>query len=102
MKCDCLKVVSGKLAEHMKSKAGNDAEAVAKNTALMLTPESLESVLQIPFRIKGSKKGFTRERGKEMGVNASYCPFCARSTKRYVVGEDQGIEAAHVAKKGGV
>jgi hypothetical protein len=93
MNCDCIKDIESKIAVFMRPKAGDDAEARILNTALMVTETSLVSVLQIPFRIKGSKKGYTSEKGKEMGCNASHCPFCGRTTGRYTVGADAGLDA---------
>lgn len=95
MKCDCINEIERQLADHMKPKAGADAEARAQNMALLITDDmELKSALQIPFRVKGSGKGFASERGKEVPVTASCCPFCGRSTKRYEVGQDEGIASA--------
>lgn len=93
MNCDCIKNVEKNIAEHMKPKAGDDASAKAANVAIMFG-DDLSLVLQIPFRVRGSKKGYTSEKGKEVGCNVSYCPFCGRSAKHYAVGEDAGIASA--------
>lgn len=95
MNCDCIKNNEARLAKFMQPKAGDDAKAECMATGLQLTKElNLRLVLNIPFRIKGSKKGFTSEKGKEMPFVASYCPFCGRTAGRYEIGEDAGIAAA--------
>ena len=95
MNCDCIKDIETKMAAFMASKAGADATAKVVNTVFFLDDEiGLGMALQIPFCIKGSKKGYTSEKGKEIGCNASHCPFCGRTTGRYSVGKDSGIEAA--------
>lgn len=93
MNCTCIATVESNIADAIRPKAGDDASAKAANLALIFG-DSLECVLQIPFRVKGSKKGYTSEKGKEIGCNVSYCPFCGRSAKHYAVGEDAGIAAA--------
>lgn len=95
MNCDCIKDVESKMATFMKAKAGDDATAKVANIAFCVTEDmGLLHVLQIPFRVKGSKKGYTSERGKEIGCNASHCPFCGRTTRRYEVGQDAALDAA--------
>ena len=101
MNCDCIKDIEQKMAEFMRPKAGDDATAKVKNTALCVSNDlsKMFLTLQIPFAIKGSKKGFTSEKGKEMGCNASNCPFCGRTTGRYVVGEYDGLSENPSAPK---
>lgn len=96
MNCDCIKDIEGKMADFMKPKAGADATAKVMNTALCVTKDlgHMYLALQIPFRIKGSKKPYASEKGKEMGCNASNCPFCGRTTGRYEVGQDAALDAA--------
>lgn len=94
MNCDCIKEFETAIGNHMKPLAGDDATAKIQGTALNLVGNGLRYVLTIPFRVKGSKKGYTSEKGKEMPCNANYCPFCGRTTGRYVVGADDGISAA--------
>jgi hypothetical protein len=95
MNCDCLKDLETRLARHMEQQAGADVTARVMNTALAIPDDGpVYAVLNIPFRVKGSKKGYTSEKGKEIIVAANCCPFCARSAKHYAVGEDDGIAAA--------
>lgn len=79
MQCECLKRVEGQIAEIMADKAGLGAEVRAMNIALCIPDDgAVYSALQIPFRIKGTGKGFTSAKGKEMGCNVSCCPFCGK------------------------
>lgn len=98
MNCDCIKDIEAKMAAFMRAKAGDDATAKVMNFALCVSDDMhIYQSLQIPFRIKGSKKGFISEKGKEMGCSASHCPFCGRTTGHYEVGQDDGLSAAFAA-----
>lgn len=105
MKCDCINDIEGKLADFMRAKAGDNCTAKVQNTVFYIDGSStvgkarMETTLQIPFRVKGSAKGFTSKKGKEIGCNVSYCPFCGRSAKRYEVGQDEGIASAMPAAR---
>lgn len=103
MNCDCISRVEKDIADLMRQKAGDDAKATAVNIAFFIDSDhEFGSSLQIPFRVKGSKKGYTSERGKEVGCNVSFCPFCGKPANRKVPeGRDDGIEAAFAAKKCG-
>lgn len=80
MNCDCIKRVESEIAEHMRPKAGDDAVAKVENMAIFLTHDTMDlrSALQIGFRVKGSKKGYTSERGTFVGCNVTFCPFCGK------------------------
>lgn len=94
MNCNCLTDLQADLADHMKPQAGDDAKATCTLTALCFGTSRVTTDLLIPFRVRGSKKGYTSEKGKEHSVRAGHCPFCGRTTGRYAVGQDDGIEAA--------
>lgn len=81
MQCDCLKRVSEKLVDHFKAEAGDDAEAQFKHIAWDLS-NGCDTVINLPFTVKGSKKGFTSAKGKEIMMRASFCHFCGVSTKK--------------------
>jgi hypothetical protein len=81
MNCDCVNVTEKELAKFMQQQAGDNATATCGIVGFSLG-SSLALTLSIPFRVKGSKKGYTSERGKEVIVVASYCPFCGVSTKK--------------------
>ena len=101
MNCDCVKTIETKLASapFIVAKAGSDIKAECQATGFAMTDDmGIRSVINIPFRIRGTGKGFASAKGKEMPCVASHCPFCGLTTGRYVVGEDAGIAAAtHVA-----
>ena len=101
MTCDCVKRIETNLASSpfIVAKAGSDIQVECQATGFAMTDDmGLLSTINIPFRIRGTGKGFTSAKGKEMPCVASHCPFCGRTTGHYVVGEDAGIAAAtHVA-----
>lgn len=97
MNCDCVKRIESKLssAPFIVAKAGNDIKVECLAVGIALTEEmSMRSVINIPFRIRGTGKGFSSAKGKEMPCVASYCPFCGRTTGAYTAGQDAGIAAA--------
>lgn len=102
MNCTCISDLEQRLANHLRPEAGDDAKATAMNTAFAISDDlDMYMALQIPYRVKGSGKGYSRANGKEMPVHATYCPFCARPTRpgAYTVGEDAGIAAYFPAPK---
>lgn len=83
MNCGCIKRLEGEIAQapFVKAKAGENIEVTCAATGFHMTDDmDLKLVINIPFRIRGTGKGFTSENGKEMPVVASYCPFCGKST----------------------
>ncbi|MFJ2989986.1 hypothetical protein ACIPF8_19135 [Collimonas sp. NPDC087041] len=73
--CNCLDETSKALIEHYKPVAGDDVQVECLGKAIVFG-ESVESKLFIPFRIKGSKKGFSSAKGTVTNMFFSYCPFC--------------------------
>lgn len=97
MNCDCISKTEKKLAEYVRPQAGDDVKVECLATAIGIDDDmGLYAAVRIPFSIKGSKKGFTSAKGKEMPCMASFCPICGREARpgRYAVGQDAGIEAA--------
>lgn len=89
--CNCITDIEKKMADFVRPRAGDDATAKMQNTVFYMDGNrkvgevgGLEMALQIPFRIKGSKKGYTSEKGKEIGCNVAYCPFCGKPANRTV------------------
>jgi hypothetical protein len=95
MNCNCISATEKKLADYMKPQAGDDAKATCEATVFQLT-QTMRLMIRIPFRVRGSKKGFTSEKGKEVPFTAAFCPFCGRDARegRYTVGQDEGLDAA--------
>lgn len=101
MNCDCVKRIETKLATapFIVAQAGVDITVECQATGITMTDDNdMRSVINSPFRIRGTGKGFTSAKGKEMPCVASHCPFCGRTTDRYVVGEDAGIAAAFAGR----
>ena len=80
MNCDCINEYEKKMAEHFAEQAGEGCEAKLQNTAWILNPKSVRTMMNMVFRIKGSNKGFTSQRGKEVTLVCAYCPFCGKKT----------------------
>ena len=88
MDCGCIKRLEGEIAEapFVKAKAGDNIKVECVATAFQMTNDmALKLVINIPFRVRGTGKGFTSEKGKELPVAASFCPFCGKSAKAAVV-----------------
>lgn len=101
MNCDCVKTIETKLASapFIAAKAGDNIKVECQATGIAMTADnSMRSVINIPFRIRGTGRGFTSAKGKEMPCVASHCPFCGLTTGRHVVGEDAGIAAAFAGR----
>lgn len=84
MNCGCIKRLEGEIAEasFVKAKAGENIKVECVATAFQMTKDlDLKLVINIPFRVRGTGRGFASEKGKEMPVVASFCPFCGVSTK---------------------
>lgn len=84
MNCDCVADIERRLSDFMKPQAGETTKAACLAAGFILTDAGMDSVLNIPFRITGDKKGFTAMKGKEMPVVASFCPFCGKGAKKEV------------------
>lgn len=82
MNCNCISDTEKKIAEYMQSQAGDNAKAACDIAGFTLGQNDLAVALLIPFRVKGSKKGYTSEKGKTINMTASFCPFCGVSTKK--------------------
>lgn len=97
MNCNCVKTVEAKLAAapFIVAKAGNNIRVECQATGMQMTEDmGLRSTINIPFVVRGTGKGYSSAKGKEMPCIASFCPFCGRSTSHYAVGCDEGIAAA--------
>lgn len=80
MNCDCIELNEKRLVEFLKDQAGESATATCQAIALQITSDmNLRTVLNIPFRVKGTGKGFIR--GKDVPIVANFCPFCGASAK---------------------
>lgn len=97
MNCNCVKDIEKKLAAapFIVAKAGENVTVECQATGMQMSDDmSLRTTINIPFRIRGTGKGFASAKGMEMPCIASYCPFCGRTTGRYTEGADDGLLAA--------
>lgn len=81
MQCNCLEEVSKKLVDFVRPDAGDDAKANFKHIGWDLS-NNCDTIINLPFTVTGSKRGYTSAKGKELMVRASFCPFCGVSTKK--------------------
>lgn len=82
MSCDCLEKVTADVARLASDpkKAGAGATAECASVAMCFgTKVSLD--LYIPFNVKGPNVGYRSQKGKEIPVFATYCPFCGKKIK---------------------
>jgi len=96
MNCNCIKEMAAKIAAapFIQSKAGQNISVECQATGFLMDDElGMRQVVNIPYRVCGTGKGYSSAKGKDMPVVASFCPFCGRSTKRYQVGEYDGLTA---------
>lgn len=83
MNCDCIAKLEKDLAvaPFITAKAGQNVTVECMAKGMRLTEDmSLVATLNIPFRIRGTGRGFTSAKGKEMPFVAKFCPVCGKST----------------------
>lgn len=85
MNCECIKRLEGEIAQapFVVAKAGENIKVTCAATAFQMTEDmGLKLVINIPFRVRGTARGFSGQKGKELPVVASYCPFCGVKTAK--------------------
>jgi hypothetical protein len=102
MNCNCVKSMETKLAAapFIVEKAGDNITATCQAVGFAMSEEmDLHSVINIPFVVRGTGKGYNTVKGKAMPFVSSFCPFCGRIAGhgKYTVGADAGIAAAFAA-----
>ena len=80
MKCDCMKDMEVRLAEHFKGVAGEGTTATCKARAICFGKEVTED-LKIDFTIRGPNRKFKTIKGYDTFVVANYCPFCGKQAR---------------------
>ena len=82
MNCDCIRKTEEIIADHFRTQAGDDVTVRIKGRAIGIDKETMKLTDQFNLSafVKGSKKGFTSQKGKEVFIACSYCPFCGKPT----------------------
>jgi len=81
MQCNCLEDVIKNVTKHMSvpDKAGAGAKVECAAVAIGLTNDlDMQQRIYIPFRVTGTNLGFRSQKGKEVPVYCTYCPFCGK------------------------
>ncbi len=82
MNCNCINEVEAKVKEHHQPQVKAPIDSVrCTNISWVLSGEG-GTFISIPFSIKADAPGYRSEKGKQMMVHASYCPFCGVSAKK--------------------
>lgn len=76
MNCNCIKEVEAKVKEFHQPKVNAPIESVRCKNISFIFGEVSEIRIGIPFRIKADAPGYRSQKGKEMMVHVSFCPFC--------------------------
>lgn len=79
LQCKCLNEVEGKLRDHYRTLLGTDVEICAADAVFVLGNGG-GTALRQTFCIKADKPGYRSQKGKEVSMMASFCPFCGKST----------------------
>ncbi|WP_353191374.1 hypothetical protein [Pandoraea pnomenusa] len=79
MNCDCISVTEKRIAEKFSAELGADIKATCMGTGFLVRDNELAVCINTRFKLTGNAKGY--QRGKEINMIASYCPFCGKSTK---------------------
>lgn len=87
MQCNCIKELEEKIKEKAMSEKeyeGRDIKVNIPITALVFTKTGCEERVNLPCEISydyETKSGKQRTKKNEMGILASYCPFCGKEIK---------------------
>ncbi|WP_322880315.1 hypothetical protein [Pandoraea sputorum] len=79
MNCDCIRTTEKAIAEKFSAEVGADIKATCMGTGFLLSASGLDACIKTTFKLTGNAKGY--QRGKEINMIASFCPFCGTSTK---------------------
>lgn len=74
MNCTCIQDSETEIAKHYTVELGVAATAKACNVAFGLS--TLGDRHYLPFAVKADATGYRSDKGKEVAMFFSYCPFC--------------------------
>lgn len=79
MNCDCISATEKRIEEKFSAEVGADIKATCTDVGMFVRGNALDACLYTRFKLTGNAKGY--QRGKEIKMIASFCPFCGTSTK---------------------
>jgi len=82
MNCNCISEMEAKIREHFQPQVKATIQRVeCGNTAFVLSGNSMDLSLYIPFRIRADAPGYRTKSGKEIPMHVSFCPFCGNRAR---------------------
>ncbi|MNV60497.1 hypothetical protein D3C71_1529620 [compost metagenome] len=82
MQCDCIKETEARIKEHVQPKIGAPIDSVKMgNIAFVVEGSALRVAMFAPVYIKADAKGYRSERGGQIDMHFSFCPFCGKPAK---------------------
>ncbi|MNK99249.1 hypothetical protein D3C87_1196370 [compost metagenome] len=82
MNCNCITEIEGKVREHMQPqiKAPIDSVEVG-NKAIVVEGGRGRMALYVPVFVKANAPRYRSQRGGEVHMHVSFCPFCGKAVK---------------------
>ena len=81
MNCNCIDELQTKIKDLMQPKIKGSIKEVRPTSLSYVMADPPYTALAIPFTVKADAPGYRSEKGKEVPVHASFCPFCGVSAK---------------------
>ncbi|MCU6618595.1 hypothetical protein ACOTI9_20610 [Achromobacter mucicolens] len=82
MQCDCIKRTEDQVKEFVQPKINAPIQSVKMgNTAFVLEESGLRVAMYTPVYIKADARGYRSERGGQLDMHFSFCPFCGKPAK---------------------
>lgn len=81
MNCECIDDLQVKIKDLMQPKIKAPIKEVKPTGLAFVMSDTPYTALTIPFSVKADAPGYRSEKGKEVPVHVSFCPFCGVSAK---------------------
>ena len=82
MNCNCIEEIEAKIKELHQPQVKAPIESVrCRNITYVLSGVGAGTYISILVGIKADPPGYRSEKGKDLGVVVSYCPFCGTKAK---------------------